>query len=70
MLIKYVLLAFVGLVVALFYGLEAFLNFQANGFSAPLLVKSGICGAGIYLLVRSTRRMRPQPPVDAAGPEA
>jgi hypothetical protein len=53
---KYILFAVIGLLVALFYALESFLSFQANGFTAPLLVKLGICGAGIYFFARSARR--------------
>lgn len=41
---KSILLAIVGAIVALFYGFESFLSFQANGFAAPLLVKLAICG--------------------------
>ena len=70
MSIKYILLALVGLIVALFYGLESFLFFQANGFAAPLLVKAAICGAGLYLLGRSVQRIRPKPSQGVAGPEA
>ena len=58
MKLKSLLLAIVGLVVAGFYGLESFLNFQANGFGAPLLVKLLICAAGVYLFVRSIARTK------------
>ena len=66
MSIKALLLAIVGLVVAGFYALESYLNFQANGFTAPLLVKLLICGAGLYLFVRNVRRIRPGSSAGAA----
>ena len=58
MSIKALLLALVGLIVAGFYALESFLSFQASGFTAPLLVKLLICGAGLYLFVRNIRRLK------------
>ncbi|WP_133001243.1 hypothetical protein [Luteimonas arsenica] len=58
MSIKALLLAVVGLIVAGFYALESYLSFQANGFTAPLLVKLLICGAGLYLLVRNIKRIK------------
>ena len=57
-MIKSVLLAIIGLLVAGFYALESFLNFQANGFTAPLLVKLLICGCGVYLFACSIRQIR------------
>ena len=57
-MIKSVLLAIIGLLVAGFYALESFLNFQANGFTAPLLVKLLICGCGVYLFARGIRQIR------------
>lgn len=58
MSVKALVLAVIGLVVAGFYALESFLSFQANGLSAPLLVKLLICGAGLYLFVRNVRRIK------------
>jgi len=60
-MIKSVLLAIVGLLVAGLYALESFLNFQANGLTPPLLVKMFICGCGIYLFVRSIKQVRRKP---------
>jgi hypothetical protein len=57
-MVKSVLLAIVGLLVAAFYALESYLNFQANGFTAPLLVKLLICGCGLYLFARSIKQVR------------
>lgn len=56
--IKALLLAVVGLIVTGFYALESFLSFQANGFTAPLLVKLLICGAGLYLFIRNIKRVK------------
>jgi len=58
MSIKAILLALVGAIVAAFYALESFLSFQANGFTAPLLVKLLICGAGLYLFIRNIKRVK------------
>ena len=58
MSIKALLLALVGAIVAAFYALESFLSFQANGFTAPLLVKLLICGAGVYLFARNVQRIK------------
>ncbi len=58
MSIKALLLALVGAIVAAFYAFESFLSFQANGFTAPLLVKLLICGAGLYLFVRNIKRVK------------
>lgn len=58
MSIKALLLVLVGAIVAAFYAFESFLSFQANGFTAPLLVKLLICGAGLYLLVRNIKRIK------------
>ena len=58
MSIKALLLAIVGLVVAAFYALESFLSFQANGFTAPLLVKILICTAGVYFFWRNVKRIK------------
>jgi hypothetical protein len=70
MRVKYILFALVGLVVALFYALESFLNFQANGFTAPLLVKLALCGVGVYFFWRSARQIGSRPSNPAPGPEA
>ena len=70
MRVKYILFALIGLLVALFYGMESFLIFQGNGFTAALLVKLAICGAGAYFFWRSARQIRPGPSVTAPGPEA
>ena len=67
---KSILLAIVGAVVALFYGLESFLFFQANGFAAPLLVKLAICGAGVYLFWRNVRPAPASTPSSTPGNEA
>lgn len=56
--IKALLFAIVGAIVALFYALESFLSFQANGFAPVLLVKLLICGAGVYFCARNVRRIR------------
>jgi hypothetical protein len=58
MSIKALALAVIGLIVACFYALESFLNFQANGITAPLFVKLLICGAGAYLFIRSVKRIK------------
>lgn len=68
--VKALVFALVGAVVALFYGLESFLFFQANGFTPVLLVKLLICGVGVYFCVRNAKRIRKAKPagspVDAA----
>ena len=56
--LKALLFAIFGAVVALFYGLESFLSFQANGFTAPLAVKLLICGIGVYFFSRYVRRIK------------
>jgi hypothetical protein len=56
--IKALLFTIAGVVVALFYALESFLSFQANGFTAPLLVKLLICGLGVYVFVRNIKRIK------------
>jgi hypothetical protein len=56
--IKALLFTIAGVVVALFYALESFLSFQANGFTAPLLVKLLICGLGAYVFVRNVKRIK------------
>jgi len=64
--IKALLLSIIGLVVACFYALESFLNFQANGIAAPLFVKLLICAAGAYLFIRNIRRIKSGSSVGAA----
>ena len=56
--VKALLFAIFGAIVALFYALESFLSFQANGFTAPLLVKLLICGIGVYFFSRYARRIK------------
>ena len=56
--VKPLLFAIVGAVVALFYALESFLSFRANGFTAPLLVKLVICAIGAYFFWRNLGRIR------------
>jgi hypothetical protein len=56
--IKALLFTIAGVVVALFYALESFLSFQANGFTAPLPVKLLICGLGVYVFVRNIKRIK------------
>jgi hypothetical protein len=58
MSIKALLFAIIGFIVAAFYALESFLSFQANGFSAPLLVKLLICAAGVAFFVRNIRLVK------------
>jgi hypothetical protein len=67
MSVKALAFAVTGLVVAGFYALESFLGFQANGFSAPLLVKLLICGAGVYVFVRNVGRIKGNKPDDASA---
>jgi hypothetical protein len=50
--------AVVGAIVSAFYGLEAVLSYQANGFTAPMLVKVVICGVGAYFFLRNAARVR------------
>jgi hypothetical protein len=64
---KAIAFAVIGALVAVFYGLESALSFQENGFTAPLLVKLGICGAGAYLFVQNLRRARAGAPDGDAG---
>lgn len=56
--IKALLFTVAGVAGALFYALESFLSFQANGFTAPLFVKLLICGLGVYVFVRNIKRIR------------
>jgi hypothetical protein len=56
--IKAILFSIAGIVVALFYALESFLSFQANGFTVPLLFKLLICGAGVYFFLRNVKRIK------------
>jgi hypothetical protein len=65
--IKALLLAIVGAVVAGFYALESYLSFQVNGFTAPILVKLLICGAGVYLLLRNAKRVKARPAASSAN---
>jgi hypothetical protein len=60
--VKALLFTIIGAIVAIFYALESFLTFQAGGFTAPLLVKLLICGAGIYLFSRNVRRIKSNGP--------
>jgi hypothetical protein len=68
--IKALLFSIVGVVVALFYALESFLSFQANGFTVPLIVKILICGIGVYFFLRNVKRIKKSgegdSPADAA----
>ncbi|KRE86133.1 hypothetical protein ASG75_11475 [Rhodanobacter sp. Soil772] len=50
--IKALLFTIAGAVVALFYALEAFLEFRAGGIAAPLFVKVLICAIGVYVFFR------------------
>lgn len=56
--VKALLFTIAGAVVALFYALESFLLFQANGFTAPLLVKLLICSIGAYFFWRNVKRIK------------
>jgi len=56
--VKALLFTVFGAIVALFYALESFLSFQANGFTAPLVVKLIICGIGVYFFSRYARRIK------------
>ena len=56
--IKALIFALAGAFVAAVYALESFLSFQANGFTAPLLVKVLLCGIGIYFFWRNARRIK------------
>jgi hypothetical protein len=62
--------AVIGALVAAFYGLESVLSYQANGFTAPMLVKVAICGVGAYFFLRNAARVRKGasggPPANAA----
>ena len=67
--VKALLFTIAGAIVALFYALESFLSFQANGFTAPLLVKLLIFGVGTYFFWRNIRRIKksgPDAPANAA----
>ena len=52
------LLAIAGAVVAVFYGLESYLSFQASGFTATLLFKLLICAVGAHFCWRNAKRVR------------
>lgn len=56
-----------GALVAVFYGIESFLFFQANGIAAPLLAKIGICVLGTYFLARNIKRIRTRPAHPSGG---
>jgi hypothetical protein len=58
MSIKALVFAIIGALVAAFYGLESVLSYQANGFTAPMLVKVAICAAGAYFFLRNAARVR------------
>ena len=60
--IKALVFAIVGAVVAAFYGFESVLSYQASGFTAPMLVKVAICGAGVYFFLRNAVRVRRNDP--------
>ena len=62
---KALLYAVIGFAVAAFYGLESILSYQANGFAAPMLVKIGICGAGVYFFLKNAALVKRAPPVPA-----
>lgn len=66
MSIKALLFTIAGAVVALFYALESFLSFQANGLTAPLLVKLLICGLGAYFFWRNVKRIKKSAPGGSA----
>jgi hypothetical protein len=50
---KALVFAIVGALVAAFYGFESVLSYQTNGFTAPMLVKVAMCGAGVYFFLRN-----------------
>ncbi|MBP3984156.1 hypothetical protein J5837_06905 [Pseudoxanthomonas helianthi] len=53
-----ILFAIAGAIVAVFYGLESYLSFQANGFTAALLLKLLVCAVGAHFCWRSAKRIR------------
>jgi len=55
---KALFLSIVGAAVAVFFALESFLFFQANGIAVPLFVKMLLCAIGIYVFWRNVRRIR------------
>ena len=57
MSIKALAFAIIGALVAAFYGLESVLSYQANGSTAPMLVKVAICGIGVYFFLRNAARV-------------
>lgn len=69
MSVKALLFTIAGAVVALFYALESFLLFRESGFSAPLLLKCFICGAGVYFFWRNVRRIKKSNATTSSGGE-
>ena len=53
-----ILFAIAGAVVAVFYALESYLSFQADGFTAALLLKLLVCAVGGHFCWRSAKRIR------------
>jgi hypothetical protein len=58
MKIKALFFTIAGAVVAVFYALESFLEFQAGGLAPPLLVKVLICFIGVYVFFRYFKRIK------------
>lgn len=55
---KALLITVIGAIVALFYGLESFMAFYTNGFTAPFFVKLLICGVGAHITWLNAKRVK------------
>jgi len=64
---KALLFTIMGCIVAVVYGFESFVLFQANGFSGSLLAKLVICGLGVYVCVRNIGRIKKREPIDTSN---
>lgn len=53
-----ILLAIVGAIIAIVYGLEVFLTYQATGITAAFFLKLMICLLGAFFFWRNVQRVR------------
>lgn len=64
-----ILLAIVGLIIAIVYAFEAFFAFQGNGASSLFFTKAIICLIGCYFFWKNIQRIKqsssPENPSDA-----
>ena len=64
---KALFLSIVGAVIAVFFAIESFLFFQANGFAAPFFVKVLLCAVAVYVFWRNAHRIKRRRPDDSSA---